>query len=79
MKIDIWSHILTPSYVRWLETAGQNTPSAGAFLLANRALYDLDDRFRVMDRYDGYRQIVTRFPVPISTCNTAAVGKHWSI
>lgn len=64
MKIDVWTHILTPSYVRWIKTGGPNAPGAGAFLLANRALYDLNDRFRVMDRYDDYRQIVTPVPGP---------------
>jgi predicted TIM-barrel fold metal-dependent hydrolase len=52
--------MLSESYVRHLEAVGGNGP--GSFLLAQRALHDLDFRLHVMDDYDEYRQILT--PVP---------------
>jgi len=64
MKIDCWTHILTPAYLRHLEELGSNAPGASAFLLANRALHDLEYRFKVMDAYDDYRQILTPIPGP---------------
>jgi len=64
MTVDAWTHILTQAYVRRLETAGQQVPQLGSFLLANRGLHDLDYRFRVMDAYDDYRQILTPIPGP---------------
>jgi aminocarboxymuconate-semialdehyde decarboxylase len=64
VKIDAWTHILTPTYVRQLEDAGQNAPGVGSFLLANRSLYDLDYRFQVVDAYGDYRQILTPVPGP---------------
>lgn len=64
MMIDAWTHLLSPTYRRRLEEAGARTPGAGSFLLANRALYDLDLRFAVMDRYGAYRQILTPVPGP---------------
>lgn len=62
MKIDIWTHILSPSYARHLESAGQRGP--GAFLLTQRALYDIDLRRSVVDAYPGYRQVLAPVPAP---------------
>jgi uncharacterized protein len=62
MKVDIWTHILSSSYVRHLEGRGRQGP--GAFLLAQRALYDIDMRRSVIDAYPGYRQILAPIPAP---------------
>ncbi len=64
MKIDAWTHMLSPSYLRWIEANEQRSPGVGSFLLANRALHDLDIRFRVMDGYGDYRQVLTPVPFP---------------
>ena len=58
MKIDAWTHILTPAYLRHIEELGSNAPSAGAFLLANRALHDLEYRFKVMDFEGNARRVL---------------------
>jgi len=62
MKVDIWTHILSSSSVRHLEDRGQQGP--GAFLLTQRALYDIDLRRSVIDAYPGYRQILAPIPAP---------------
>ena len=62
MKVDIWTHILSPSYLRHLEGAGQRGP--GAFLSTQRALYDMDVRRSLVDAYPGYRQILAPIPGP---------------
>jgi aminocarboxymuconate-semialdehyde decarboxylase len=64
MRIDAWTHVLSATYLRQIEEAGSAAPGAAYFLLANRALYDLDRRFEVMDRFSDYRQIVTPVPGP---------------
>jgi hypothetical protein len=61
-RIDIWTHILSPSYVRHLEAGAAQGP--GAFLLAQRALHDVEVRLRTMEVYDDYRQVLTPIPHP---------------
>jgi uncharacterized protein len=62
MKLDIWTHILSSSYVRRLEERGQQGP--GAFLLSQRALYDIEVRRSVIEAHPGYRQILAPIPAP---------------
>lgn len=54
LKIDAYSHIAPPKYKQALEKAGLETPH-----LPRPALYDLDARFRVLDKYDGILQVIT--------------------
>jgi uncharacterized protein len=62
VKLDAWTHILSPSYVGHLEAGGQQGP--GAFLLAQRALHDVEFRLSLIDSYPDYRQILTPIPGP---------------
>jgi aminocarboxymuconate-semialdehyde decarboxylase len=64
MKIDIWTHFLSSAYVQHLEAGASGGRAFGSFLLANRALHDLDRRFEAMDRFGDYRQILTPVPGP---------------
>lgn len=64
MKIDIWTHILSQAYLQRIEATGQRGPGPATFLLANRALHDLDSRFEVINRYGDYRQVLTPMPGP---------------
>lgn len=61
MIIDVFSHLLTPRYLRERNTragAGFGTQYA-KYWRANPGLTDLDIRFRVMDQYPDVRQILT--------------------
>ena len=60
MRIDIWTHVLSQAYVAQLGAQGQRGP--GAFLMAQRALHDIEFRLRVIDAYGDYRQILTPIP-----------------
>jgi uncharacterized protein len=60
MKIDVWTHVLSPAYVEQLEVEGERGP--GAFLLAQRALHDIEFRLHVIDEYGDYRQVLTPIP-----------------
>jgi aminocarboxymuconate-semialdehyde decarboxylase len=63
MKIDAWPHILPKPYLDRL-AAITSGPAAGTlrFLTAIRCLSDLEVRFRVMDQYPDYVQILTLVP-----------------
>jgi aminocarboxymuconate-semialdehyde decarboxylase len=57
-KIDSFCHILPPKYKQALDKKASHC----FYLEANRlrpALFDLDIRFRVMDKYEGLRQVLT--------------------
>ena len=67
MQIDIFPHILPARYYeRMLEVAPPN------LLLHKRvgnirSLFDLDERLRIMDRYEGYAQVLTLASPPIDS------------
>lgn len=58
MKIDIYTHILTPKY--WDRIKKHCSPTMQRIT----ALWDLEQRFRVMDKYEQYKQVLT-FSIPI--------------
>ena len=72
MKIDAWSHILPKPYLDRLD-AITSGPGVGMLrrLAANHCLSDLEVRWRVMDRFPDYVQILT--PVPSENL-TVALG-----
>ncbi len=57
MKIDMFTHILTPKY--WKAVSKHASPTMAQIT----ALWDLDQRFRIMDKYDEYVQVLT-FSIP---------------
>lgn len=56
MKIDIFAHIVPPGFKRALEKAGASLPY---YIECTPSLTDLDLRFRIMDKYEEYVQILT--------------------
>ena len=63
-KIDVFPHIFPRAFFDRMLQA----PAGGYLQKRMRgvpALYDLDERFRIMDRYDGYRQVLTLGSPPI--------------
>lgn len=59
MKVDIFSHIFPPHY--WQRAKDYCPPN----MSIDRALWDLDERFRVMDRYDEYVQVLAFSTPPV--------------
>ena len=77
MKIDAWPHILPVPYLERL-SASVSGPLAGSvrFLASIPCLFDLDVRFRVMDRFPEYTQVLTLVPgqhLPMATTNAPLV------
>src|SRR5258706_11617091 len=79
MKIDALPHILPVPYFGRLR-ANVSGPLAGSvhFLSSIPCLFDLDVRFRVMDRFPDYTQILTLVPgqhLTLATTNPALVNE----
>lgn len=62
MKIDAWTHILSPAFISELERAS-GRPVAH-FLLSQPALCDLDVRRRLIEEQPHYRQVIAPIPGP---------------
>jgi predicted TIM-barrel fold metal-dependent hydrolase len=63
-RIDAWTHIFPQAYFARLKTMAS---AAGPLRrwLELKSLYDLDHRFRLMDGFAGYRQLLTPSMPPI--------------
>ncbi|WP_315836559.1 amidohydrolase family protein [Bradyrhizobium prioriisuperbiae] len=63
-RIDAWTHIFPQAYFARLQTLAT---AAGPLKrwMELKPLYDLDQRFRLMDGFDGYSQILTPSMPPI--------------
>jgi predicted TIM-barrel fold metal-dependent hydrolase len=63
-RIDAWTHIFPKAYFARLQTMAT---AAGPLRrwLELKSLYDLDHRFRLMDGFDSYRQVLTPSMPPI--------------
>src|SRR5438876_9328055 len=65
MKIDVFPHILPRRFFdRMLEIAGGNLYMQKR-MRAIPVLVDLEERFRIMERYEGYVQVLTLASPPI--------------
>jgi predicted TIM-barrel fold metal-dependent hydrolase len=56
--LDAWTHILPRKYFAKLQTLASAAGPLKRWMTL-RSLYDLDERFRLMDRFDGYQQVLT--------------------
>ena len=71
-KIDIFTHIYPRAfYDRLLQVAG-DFKDVGKRSRGVPMLYDLDERFRVMDLYDGYQQVLSLPTPPLEAMGTPA-------
>src|SRR5271169_1190635 len=72
-SIDAWTHIFPKAYFERLTTmASAAGPLRRWFEL--KSLYDLDHRFRLMDGFAGYRQLLTPSMPPIEDLADGAVA-----
>ena len=56
MKIDIYTHVVPP---RYKTTLGKVAPHLENHVSSMATLYDMDQRFRIMDKYPDLRQVLT--------------------
>ncbi len=70
MKIDIYSHIMTPKYTALY--AKKNAAIKKRVEFRSRAVVDLDVRLRLMDRYPDVLQVLTIANIPLETFASTA-------
>jgi predicted TIM-barrel fold metal-dependent hydrolase len=63
-RLDGWTHILPPAYLTLLRRRHSETGRLKRWLTLT-TLHDLDARFRLMDRFRDYRQLLTLSMPPI--------------
>ncbi len=64
-KIDVFNHIFPERYVAGMRQVAPDYKDAGKRVRGVPMLVDLDVRFRVMDAFDGYQQILSIATPPI--------------
>ncbi|MDP3879593.1 MAG: amidohydrolase family protein [Dehalococcoidales bacterium] len=65
MKIDVFSHILPPRYKDALYRANPRGFHLQNVIESLPTLFDMEHRFRVMDKFDGLQQVLTLSSPPI--------------
>lgn len=65
MPIDIYTHILPERFYREMTRVSPRVENLGKRLRMVTQLFDLDARFREMDEYDDYRQVISLPNPPI--------------
>jgi len=64
-KVDVFTHIFPQQYVERMQQLAPGLKDAGKRVRGVPMLTDLDIRFRVMDTFDGYEQILSIATPPI--------------
>jgi len=64
MKVDIYTHIFPESYLAYMMKVAGDHRDIGKRVRSVPMLADLDERFRVMDRFDDYCQILSTVAPP---------------
>src|ERR1700744_4757998 len=74
-RIDAWTHIFSPAYFARLRTLASAAGPLKRWMELT-SLYELEQRFRLMDAFQDYRQILTPSMPPIEDLaeGEAAVG-----
>jgi aminocarboxymuconate-semialdehyde decarboxylase len=66
LRIDAWTHIFPPAYFARLQTLASAAGPLKRWMELS-SLYDLDRRFRLMDAFPGYAQVLTPSMPPIES------------
>jgi predicted TIM-barrel fold metal-dependent hydrolase len=69
--IDAWTHIFPPAYFAKLQSVATATGPLKRWINL-RSLYDLDVRFRIMDQFESYGQLLTPSMPPVEELGNAA-------
>ena len=65
MKIDIFNHIFPTIYYDKMMEVNPNLADIGKRVREVPVIYDLDARFKVMDMFDDYAQVICLAAPPI--------------
>lgn len=64
-KIDVFTHVMPSRYVARMSELAPGLKDVGKRVRGVPMLVDLDERFRVMDRFEGYQQILSNATPPL--------------
>jgi len=71
-KIDVFTHIYPQAFYDTLLRVAGDFKDVGKRSRGVPMLYDLDERFRVMDRFDGYEQVLSLPTPPLEVMGSVA-------
>ena len=74
MIVDIYCHIAPERFFQEMNRIAPRLGNIAARLRGVKKLFDLDERFREMDQFGDYRQIISRPNPPIEDFAPGAVG-----
>ena len=74
MFIDIYTHIFPGEFFARMSKAAPRLENIGKRMQSVTMIHDLDERFRLMDRFDDYRQIISLPNPPLEDITEPAVG-----
>jgi uncharacterized protein len=74
MIVDIYTHIMPPALLKSMESLGQSSGLVRR-MAAIHELHDLDARFRAMDAFGDYRQIISLPNPPLEMVTTPEQGR----
>jgi predicted TIM-barrel fold metal-dependent hydrolase len=74
MIVDIYTHIMPPALLKSMESLGQSSGLVKR-MAAIHELHDLDARFRAMDAFGDYRQIISLPNPPLEMVTTPEQGR----
>jgi predicted TIM-barrel fold metal-dependent hydrolase len=69
-KLDVFTHICPAAYFERMQAVAPGFKDIGKRMRGVPMLVDLDERFRVMDRFDGYEQVLSISTPPIEAYAT---------
>jgi predicted TIM-barrel fold metal-dependent hydrolase len=72
--VDIYCHIFPDAFFQEMNRIAPRLGNIGARLRGVKKLFDLDERFREMDKFGDYREIISLPNPPIEDLATGAVG-----
>jgi predicted TIM-barrel fold metal-dependent hydrolase len=72
--VDIYCHIFPDAFFQEMNRIAPRLGNIGARLRGVKKLFDLDERFREMDRFGDYREIISLPNPPIEDLATGLVG-----
>src|SRR6266849_5855773 len=72
--VDIYCHIFPDQFFQEMSRFGPKLGNIGARLRGVKKLFDLDERFREMDQFGDYREIISLPNPPIEDFATGDVG-----
>lgn len=64
-KLDIFNHIFPKPYYELMMEVAPDYHDMGKRVRGVPVLYDLDERFRIMDRFDDYQQVISLASPPV--------------